>query len=211
MAITSGLVRVDLRYTFLAQQCETTSFWAPGGGAFLTVNAAQVGEAWWNNCKDRWRALAPAADWVVFNSVFVEEVGGGGEYGEYAIPTAEIYGLRDYGELGDMLPAYVAVGCKLTVTTHATRPGQKRFPFAFEGDNVNGVVGDDLLALCDDLGDFYSAPATLGAPVLAGTLTPQVVHFPTVADPTQRQQEAVGYVLRHTFTSQVSRRPGHGS
>lgn len=210
MAITSGLVRIDLRYTFLAQRCETTSFWSPGGAAWLTVNAAQGAEAWWNNCKDRWRALLVPVGSSVFDSVFFEEIGGGGEYGEFAIPTDERDGTRDETGFGNFLPAYVAVGCRLTVTTHATRPGQKRFPFAGEGDNNDGMVGAGFLALCAELGDFYSAPATLGAPVLAGTLTPQVVHFPTVADPTQRQQEAAGYVLRSSFTSQVSRRPGHG-
>lgn len=211
MAITSGLVRVDLRYTFLAQRCETTSFWSPGGAAWLTANAAQGAEAWWNNCKDRWRALFPSDAGNVFDSVFFEEIGGGGEYGEFAIPTDERGGTRDGTGAGGFLPPYAAVGCRLTVTTHATRPGQKRFPFALEGDNDNGNVEAGFLALCADLGDFYSAPATLGAPVLAGTLTPQIVHFPTVPDPTQRQQEAVGYVLNAAFTSQVSRRVGHGS
>lgn len=211
MAITSGLVRVDLRYAFLGQRCETTSFWSPGGAAWLTVNAAQGAEAWWNNCKDRWRALVSPSAGNVFDSVFFEEIGGGGQYGEFAIPTGERQGTRDDTGLGNYLPAYVAVGCRLTVTTHDTRPGQKRFPFGLEGDNVDGDVQSAFLLLCADLGDFYSAPATLGSPVLAGTLTPQVVHFPTAADPTQRQQEAVGYVLRTSFTSQVSRRPGHGS
>lgn len=211
MAITSGLVRIDLRYTFLAQRCETTSFWSPGGAAWVTVNAAQGAEAWWNNCKDRWRALAFNTPDITFDSVFFEEVGGGGEYGEFAIPADERSGSRDGTGLGDLLPPYVAVGCRLTVTTHATRPGQKRFPFALEADNSNGIVLSSFFALAGALGEFYSSPATLGAPVLAGTLTPQVVHFPTVSDPAQRQQEAAGYVLNSYFTSQVSRRVGHGS
>lgn len=211
MAITSGLVRIDLRYTFLAQRCETTSYWSPGGAAWIAVNAAQGAEAWWNNIKNNWRALVPDSTVQSFDSVFFEEIGGGGEYGEFAIPTAERSGTRDATGLGGFLPAYVAVGARMTVTTHATRPGQKRFPFATELDNDEGVVGAAFLTLVEALAGQYSAPMTLGAPVLAGTLTPQVVHFPTVPDPTQRQQEIVGFVLNEFFTSQVSRRPGHGS
>lgn len=210
MAIISGLVRIDLRYTFLGQKCETTSYWSPGGLAWEAVNAAQGAEAWWNNCKNNWRALYPVGSANTFDSVFFEEVGGGEQYGEYAIPGAERNGTRVTTGMGDFLPAYVAVGCRLTVTTHATRPGQKRFPFAVEGDNVDGRVGVGFLALVANLGDFYSSPATLGAPVALGTLTPQVVHLPTTSAPTLVQQECVGYVLNAMFTSQVSRRPGHG-
>lgn len=211
MAITSGLVSIILRYTFLAQRCETTSYWSPGGAVWLTANAAQGAEAWWNEVKDEWRALFPASSDVSMDSVFFQEIGGGLEYGEYAIPVGERLGTRSASGLGDFLPAYVAVGCRLSVTTRTTRPGQKRFPFALEGDNVNGRVGDDFLALCATIAALYSTPLIMGAPVATGTLTPQVVHFPTVARPTQTQQEAVGYVLNGFFTSQVSRRPGHGS
>lgn len=211
MAITSGLVQILLRYTFLGQRCETTSYWSPGGAVWLTANAAQGAEAWWNEVKDEWRALYPSSSDVSMDSVFFQEIGGGLEYGEYAIPTGERLGTRVATGLGDFLPAYVAVGCRLSVTTRVTRPGQKRFPFALEGDNVNGRVGDAFLALCASVAALYSTPLIMGAPVATGTLTPQIARFDRATGTLEAQQEAVGYVLNGFFTSQVSRRPGHGS
>src|SRR5664279_3094651 len=156
MAITSGLVKVILRYTFLSQKCETIGYYAPGGAAWLTANAAQAAQAWWNDVKTAWRAIVPNSSDALFDSVFFEEVGGGLQYGEYAIPAGEVFGTRVATGLGDFMPAYVAVGCRLSVTTRATRPGQKRFPFAMEGDNVNGVVQAPFLALIETLSGHYS-------------------------------------------------------
>lgn len=210
MAIVSGLVSVILRYTFLAQRCETTSYYAPGGAVWLTANATQGAEAWWNEVKTAWRGLVPETAEATFDSVFFQEIGGGEEYGEYAVPVGERLGTREPVDFGSFLPAYVAVGCRLSVTTRLTRPGQKRFPFAGEGDNAAGAVSTEFLSLCAAVAEKYSTPLIMGAPVATGTLTPQVVHLPDDTDPVLHQQEAVGYVLRGTFTSQVSRRPGHG-
>jgi hypothetical protein len=145
------------------------------------------------------------------DSVFFQEIGGGLQYGEYAIPPGERLGTRSATGLGDFMPAYVAVGCRLSVTTRSTRPGQKRFPFALEGDNVNGRVGDAFLTLCGAVAALYSTPLIMGSPVATGTLTPQIVRFNKDDGSLVAQQEAVGYVLNGSFTSQVSRRPGHGS
>lgn len=210
MAITSGLVNIILRYTFLAQQCQTGSYWSPGGAVWLTANAAQGAEAWWNEVKDEWRATVPDTAEATFDSVFFQEIGGGLEYGEYAVPVGERRGTRSGTGFSTFLPPYVAVGCRLSVTTRVTRPGQKRFPFAGEIDNASGVVDPAFLALVAPVAALYSTPLIMGAPVATGTLTPQVARFDPVDDHLVAQQEAVGFVLRGTFTSQVSRRPGHG-
>lgn len=211
MAITSGLVEIILRYTFLGQKCETPSYWSPGGAAWVTANATQGAEAWWNEVKTVWRAMAVTSGSLTFDSVFFQEIGGGLEYGEYAVPSGEREGTRDGASLGAFLPAYVAVGCRLSVTTRATRPGQKRFPFPTEADNNDGHVEAAYLSLVAAVAEKYSTPLIMGAPVATGTLTPQVAGF-TGSPPTLRaQQEAVGYVLNGLFTSQVSRRPGHGA
>jgi hypothetical protein len=211
MAITAGIVRITLRMTWLSQQVQTARDYEPIGAAWLTADAIQGAEAWWNHVKAAWRALAITAPIATFNSVLFEEQGGGGGFAEYAIPVAEQQGTRAAGTLGDFMPAFTAVGCKLTVATRATRPGQMRIPFAAEGDNSVGLVQPAFVALCNTLADLYDTQITLGAPVATGNLQPLVVTRqgspPVIID----SQPIVGHVINPFFTSQVSRRPGHGS
>ena len=211
MPITANIVRITLRYKFLGQNCQTAREFHPVGAAWLTADPLGAAEAWWNHVKAAWRALALTTSDISFESVLFEEIdGGGGGFAEFAVPTAERAGTRG-GGLGDLLPPYVAVGCKLTVATRATRPGQMRLPFAAENDNVNGVVQNAYLALANSLADLYDTTITLGAPVATGNLQPLVVRREGDPPLITASQPIVGHVLNGFFTSQVSRRVGHGS
>src|SRR5688572_25970304 len=104
------------------------------GAVFLTANAVDVGEAYWNHVSAEWRAIAPATGELIFRSVSVEEVGGSMSFGEFPIPLAEQTGLRSLSGLGEALPSFMAASVKLAVGTRATRPGGVRVPFLLEGD-----------------------------------------------------------------------------
>lgn len=212
MAITGDALLINLRYTFLGQKCQTGQFYTPGGAAFITANADGVGEAWWNNVKDVWRAMV----WnnvalFSFDSVLVEEFDGSGGLGEFAIPAEERAGTRSIEVgTGDYLPSYCAVGVRLTVPTRATRPGQKRIPGLLEVDVSQNIVGAEFIGLVEDLIEKYDTTITLGAPVALGTLTPKIVHRDAAGTITA-QQDVAGHVINSFVTSQVSRRRGHGS
>lgn len=210
MPFTSDLINITLRYTFLGQKCQTAQAYSPAGAVFATVNATQVGEAWWNDVKTAWRSMfIPNDDKATLDSVLVEEIGGSLSFGEYAIPTDERSGTRDPGDATNYLPSYVAVGCRLTVPTRSTRPGQKRFPGALNTDVIENVVQAAFLGLCESLALKYDSVITLGAPVALGTLAPRIVHYDppgTVA----ASQDVDGHVINGYVTSQVSRRTGHG-
>lgn len=212
MAITATLLRITLRYVLMGQKCETQQYYEPVGAAFLTATPVGVGEAWWNDVKAAWRGLAVSGAPSSFDTVVVEEIGGGLAFGEFAVPTAEKGGTRAYASSGDYLPSYCAVGCRLTVGTRSTRPGQKRFPFVGESDTGDNVVSATYLALAATLAEKYSSTITLGAPVATGTLRPKVVRWSKTVPPTVvASQDVTGFLLNPYITSQVSRRRGNGS
>lgn len=212
MAITGDALLITLRYTLLGQNCQTAQFYTPGGAAFVTANCDAVGEAWWNDVKTAWRALAPISDPNVrFISVLVEEFDGSGGLGEFAIPSSEQLGTRSLSAGYDLMPSYCALGCRLTVPTRTTRPGQKRFPFLVETDVSLNVIGAAYLALANTLAGKYSATITLGAPVALGTLTPKICSRDPADGHIVASQDVSGFVLNSFITSQVSRRYGHGS
>lgn len=212
MAFSASDIEITLRYTNLGQNCQTARVYTWDGAAIAAATPEQVGNAWWNHYKDAWRALlVDATDVGQFLSVLVREVGGGLAYGEYAIPSEEQTGTRDGTDLGNPLPPFVATGCRLTVASGVTRPGQFRIPFALEGDSNGSVFNSTWLALCEDLAELYSSANTMGAPVATGVLFPQVVRFGVDNNVIAAGQDVVGFVLRPQITSQVSRRIGHGS
>jgi hypothetical protein len=211
MPITGNLLEIVLRFSWLQQECETVQFYKPGGAAFLTATPAGVGEAWWNDVKAAWRAMAPSSSDAVFKSVFVREYNGLGGYGEFPIPVGEIFGTRSATGLGDFMPPYVAAAGKLSVATNVTRPGQKRLPFALEGDNVNGKIQAAFQTLCNAVLAKYSTTITLGAPVATGVLVPQIVRKAGSPPAPSAWQDVVGYVLNQNFSTQNSRKFGHGS
>lgn len=212
MAITGDRVEIKLRYTWLSQKCETVQSYTPGGAAFITANADAVGEAWWNNVKDPWRALVgPDVTVVTFDSVVVEEFNGSGGLGEFAIPAGERLGTRTGMTLIEPAASYNAVGVRLSVPTRATRPGQKRFPVFYESDLERQVLAAAYLALIPALADKYSTTLTLGAPVALGSLTPIIVSEDPVTGAETARQDVTGHVINPDLTTQVSRRKGHGS
>lgn len=211
MAITGAYTRISLRYTYLGQKCQNIAYYQNVGVAFLTATMAEVLEAYWNDVKAALRALTSTAVAVgTWDSILGEEIGGGGSYAEYAIPTAERPGTRGVGNDGEWVTGVLAVGARLVVGTHATRPGQKRLPFLREGD----ITGDQLLStaitLFQPAMQKFSQNITLGAPVALGVLTPVVGGtvvggYPTVF------QVVTGLLMNTNVTSQVSRKAGHGA
>src|SRR5947208_2564809 len=123
MGITSGLIRVTIRFMHLAQQCEYVGYYFLGGAAWLTANRPDGAEAYWNNIKDRWRALYPASTPTLTSSVLFEELGGSLSFGEFAVPSDEQHGTRSLDGFGNYMPAYTAVGIRLSVASRTTRPG----------------------------------------------------------------------------------------
>ena len=211
MPITSSLVRITLRYTFLAQLCQTQRTFEVEGSFSPDISAANLGEAWWNDVKAAWRALVPPSTDFVFTSVLVEEVGGSLNFGEYAIPSGEQQGTRVPGVVTNFMPAYCAVGCRLTVATRVTKPGQMRIPGLLELDNEAGAATSGFLALCEDIAEKYANDLLLGSPAALTTIHAQVTNSNDVDSPPGFYQPIVGFVLNPSLTSQVSRRPGHGS
>jgi hypothetical protein len=210
MAFSATYIEITLRYLWLGQKCQTARAYSWDGAAIAAATPEQVGEAWWNHYKDAWRGLAVVSPTEAsFESVLVREVGGGLAYGEYAVPALEKEGTRP-GGTGGFSPSYVAAGCKLTVGTGVTRPGQMRIPFLLDTDTVNNVVQAGFIALADDLATLYSEPNILGAPVATGVLEPSVVRYGVDNNTVLAGQPIVGHVINSFVTSQVSRRVGHG-
>lgn len=211
MAFSASHIEISLRYNVLGQNCVTARCYTWDGAAIAAASAAQVGEAWWNHYKDAWRDIPPANVLnAQFLSVLVREVGGSVSYGEYAIPSGEQEGTRTSGE-GSMLPSYAAVGCRFTVGSSLTRPGQMRIPFLLDSDQNGNNVESAFLDLCEPLAELYSESNILGAPVATGVITPCVVRFGADNNTIAASQPIEGYVLNPFVTSQVSRRRGHGS
>lgn len=211
MAFSATYIEITLRYIFLGQNCQTARIYSWDGASIAAASAAQVGEAWWNHYKDAWRAIpVNSLSEVRFTTVIVREVGGSLSYGEYAIPVEEQSGDRSSGE-GGYLPSYAAVGCRLTVGSTVTRPGQLRIPFLLEGDVTLNDVEADFLTLCEPLATLYSQANIMGAPIATGVLQPSVVTYGADNNTVDAGQDVIGFALNPYVTSQVSRRRGHGS
>ena len=212
MAITSSLLKVTLRSTWLGQQMQTARHFEIVGAAFLTASAAAVGEAWWNDVKTEWRGCAPAAQGNIFQSVLVEELGGGQEFGEYPIPVGEQQGTRSSAGLGEPLPSFLAVGMRFTVGTRQTRPGQMRVPWLWEADVNQNQVQAGMLGLCNALGAKLSSTLLLGAPVATGTMHQAILRMSKTVPPTIEAQQMVnGYITNGFVTTQISRKVGRGN
>lgn len=211
MAITGNLLKIITRYTWLQQKCENVMWYEAQGAAFLTATAAGVGEAYWNDVKDLYRAIAPALlPDCSFESVLVYEYNGGDAYGEYAVPTLERVGLRDTTNK-PRVTGTLAGGVRLTVATRATRPGQKRVPFLLEEDIDNNDLGAAYLALLENLAAIWDTPRVLGAPVALGVLAPVIVSLTGTPPMPTAYQEVIGHLVNRDITSQVSRKKGRGA
>lgn len=211
MPITAPQIKITYRYEYLGQQCQNTQIWRTNGAAFLTATMLGVLEAHWNDLYPTLQDMMSTSATVNrFVSLLGEELGGGGTYAEYAIPTGEQLGSRAGLNVAAAMPAYVAWGFRQTVATKVTRPGQKRFPFVADADVEGNTILTASFPNWEPVAIFFSQSDLLGAPVATGELVPQVGGTIVGGVPTVFQ-DVVGYVLNPNATSQVSRKLGHGS
>lgn len=210
MAIDVGtLIEVSLKQRahsmniYNVWQYEVNVF-APG------TTALQLGEAWWNHVKTVYRAYVGSTWGSVFRSVYIKELNNPtGEYAEFPIPGGEQAGTRIPPTQGEALPLYCAIGVKLTVATRATRPGQKRFTYFFEGDQNTGTVDTPYMNNITTLMNVMSNPMVLGIPALATELVPIVVKK-TPTGTVTAHQTIEGFLSNPTITTQTTRRYGRG-
>lgn len=211
MPVTAPQIKITYRYEYLGQQCQNTQIWRTNGAAFLTATMLGVLEAHWNDLYVTLQdAMSTSATVNRFVSLLGEEIGGGGSYAEYAVPTGEQVGTRAGLTVGAAAPSYVSWGFRQTVATKVTRPGQKRFPFVADADMDGNAVVSGSFANWEPIAIFFSQPDLLGVPVATGELVPQVGGTAVGGIPTVFQ-DITGYVLNPNLTSQVSRKIGHGS
>lgn len=211
MPVTAADLKIVLRGSFLGQEVEVVQWYRPLGAAFLTATPEGVGEAYWNDIKTAWRACHVASSEDTTTSIFVSEPGAGGAYGEYAVPAGEQSGTRSATGLGDFMPPYVTVAMRQTVATRTTRPGQKRFWGALEGDNTNGALQAALKALVETLAAKFDSTITLGSPVATGTLDPEIVRLAGVPATVTARQDVAGHLVAAQLSTQNSRKKGRGA
>lgn len=210
MAILGDKLKIIVRGLIYNQQWENVQWYRPTGTAFALVDAGAVAEAYWNNVKDLWRAIVPSSAGMTFESVFVAEPGATGAYGEFSVPVGEKDGTRTAGVGGQGLMPFAAVGMRLTVATRTTRPGQKRFIGLTEGDNVNGILGVDMIAAVEALSVKFDSTIALGVPVATGVLDPIICRIDRATGDVTASQLVTGHVINSNITSQNSRKYGRG-
>lgn len=179
-------------------------------GELGSPTAANIGEAWWNSVKTAYRALVSSAHTTAFQFVRVREMDSlTGEYGEFAVPTAEQPGTGPTSST-TYLPAFNAAGIRLTVGTRVTRPGQKR---------IGGQRGEDIssnawvpayMTKLVAFGDAFMTMSTLGAPAVGTDLQLVVVRIDPNTHLPVAHQDVTGFLVNPYVTSQVSRKRGVG-
>lgn len=177
----------------------------------VTVTAVQLAEGWWNHVKATYRALQLASQPDTFISVRVRELNDAvGDYAEFDIPTAEKLGTRANPAAAELMPSFNSAGVRLVVGSRTTRPGQKRFPFLTESDNVAGTLQAAYKALLVSHMAILSAPMVLGAPAALTDLYPIVTKKDALGT-VSAYQFVTGYIINNNITSQNSRKVGRGS
>lgn len=210
MAIGSGaLIEVSLRGLSLGSEVFNVFQYEVIVG-LGSVTAAGYAEAWWNHVKTSMRGLFPISYSGYFRSVLLKELNNAaGAYGEYAIPAGERGGTRTIVSADAPLPAFNAVGMRLTVGSRVTRPGQKRFTALVEEDVDYGNLTAGVLAAANTLGGVLTADMVLGSPAATATFRPIVVRKDVTGAVTAHQPVA-GFIVNSMPTSQVSRKFGRG-
>lgn len=211
MTITEGmLLRVSMQgllYNQLVMNVWTYSV----AGTFTGVEAGAVAQAWWNHVKTPYRALVGTAFGAAFTRVIVADMEDPtGDYGEYAVPTAERPGTRSNGSENGM-PGFVAAGVRLTVATRVTRPGQKRIPWLMENDSSGSGLESGFSTLVSTLVTACTTIPSLGAPALGMSLQPVVVRLDPATGLPTANQNVTGFSINTSTTSQVSRKIGRGA
>jgi hypothetical protein len=210
MAITLGsLIQMVVRFNIVSGIAINEWKYTVDGSAFL-VEPVQIAEAYWNHIKAAYRGLVPLDYGPTFNSILITELNNPvGDYAEYSIPVGERAGTRG-GTVGEPLPPYDSVGIRLTVGSRETRPGPKRFPVLYEGDQNNGTLGAAVTTAANALMAVMTEPMILGAPAATIVLNPVVAGRDTPTGDFTRIQPVVGWVTNPRVTTQNSRKFGRG-
>jgi len=211
MAISVGsLVEFVINMRYQAQ--ETLNVWQyevttwPG-----SVSAVQGAEGYWNHIKATLRALQLASQPDTFISIKIRELNNvAGDYAEYDVPTAEKVGTRANPAGAELLPPFGAAGVRLVVGSRLTRPGQKRYAFLTETDNIAGVLQSAYRTLLVAHMNIMTVNLVLGAPAATCTLVPIVTKKDATGFVTAHQN-ITGYLINGNITSQNSRKFGRGS
>lgn len=173
-----------------------------------TIQASHIAEAWWNHVKATYRASVASTYTNVFRSVNCKSMmSATGDYGDFAIPAAENAGTRTV--TGDAMPQFAAAAVKLIVPSRLTRPGQKRFGFMFETDNVGGTLQSTLSTLVAAICTNMLPKITLGSPAAALDINPIVLRV-NAAGLADVWQEWSGIIVNPIVTTQNTRKRGHG-
>jgi len=210
MAIVEGsLVEIVVEQHWLGQTC--LNAWQYQISAFTsTVTPANILEAYWDNVKDVYRSLYPNLTPGVLTALRIRELNNAlGDYAEYAIPADEQSGTRAVVGATDPLPPFAAGSVRLVVGSRATRPGQKRFAGACEGDQSAGVLGGTFVEALDDIGVHMSVKLILGAPAALVGLQPIVVRKDADGAVTAHQN-VTGYLVNPNVSTQNTRKIGRG-
>lgn len=209
MTIVNGsLIEISVQMNWLAQQMYLVYQYqanvVPGG-----VTAVQLAEGWWNHVKSVHRAMSPSAVGNTWRQVIIRELNNpAGDYAVFDVPPVEQAGTRGTPS-GDPMPPFTALGIRLVVGTRLTRPGQKRIPFWYEGDQASGVWGAGVVNLGLVWGALMTVPMILGAPAALAELVPIVAR----KDPTgfvTASQPTTGFLVNLNVTTQNSRKIGRG-
>lgn len=174
------------------------------------VTLEQILPAYWNHVKGVYRALAAVAYGTPFQKLVGRELNNPvGELAEYGIPEGEQAGTRPNPSPTDALPPFNTAGVRLLVSTRATRPGQKRLPFLYEADNLNGNLTGAFTALLVNWANTMTDTMTLGAPAALTALEP-IVCRKTPQGLVVAEQNVTGYLINPAITTQNSRKIGRG-
>lgn len=180
-------------------------------GTFSGVDAAQVGEGWWNDVKTVYRGVPASTYGNFFTEVLVRELNDPtGEYGTFVIPSAESAGTRTPASETGLLQPYAAIGMKLAVGTRVTRPGSKRFGGLVELDNNAGYANGPVYAATEALGAHMVAAMVLGIPALGMQLDP-IICRKDATGAVVAHQPITGYSVSLVLSHQTSRSIGRGA
>lgn len=173
-----------------------------------TVQASHIAEAWWQHVKTAYRAAVVSTFGPVFRQVNAKSMmSATGDYGDFAIPLAEQPGTRT--GTGDALPQFAAAAVKMVVPSRLTRPGQKRFGFLFETDNVGGVLQSTAITVVSAVMNAMLPDIVLGAPAATVQLNPVVLRV-NAAGLADIFQPWNGYIVSPLVSTQNSRKRGRG-
>lgn len=179
-------------------------------GTFSGISAGAVGHAWWDEVKANYRGLVTTPYTEAFTVVRVRELNNPtGEYGEYAVPLGEQAGTRN-AEGAYVTAPFIAMGCRLTVGTRVTRPGQKRFWGFTEADTNGSGWSAAALSAAATLAAQMTASMTLASPALGMDLQPIVCRKDKATGEVLAHQNVTGYLLSNLVTTQNTRKVGRG-